>query len=104
MSRMQTVGLKLAKDSEGTRDGKPVVYLRMEATNPLFAPFLKPLLFTVEAHGQHRILEYTGRASPRVLKNGKWVELDALTVFSKLTQSFTALRNGCKRRAAYRQQ
>jgi hypothetical protein len=40
-----------------------------------------PLFFIVETNGEHRILQYTGRTTPRVKAGNKWKDLDAVTVF-----------------------
>jgi len=39
------------------------------------------LHFIVEKDGIHRVLQYTGRTTPCIQKNGKWEDLDAVTVF-----------------------
>jgi hypothetical protein len=80
-SRCETVGFRLVKESETTKNGKPVVRIKMEPTSFIIAQLVDPLYFVVEKDGAHRILQYLGRTTP-VLKNGnKWKELDADTVF-----------------------
>jgi hypothetical protein len=81
LSRTETVGFKLVKESESTRQGKPVLRIRMEATSIIIAQLVDPLYFVVEKDAPHRILQYLGRTTP-VIKNGKkWKDLDADTVF-----------------------
>jgi hypothetical protein len=80
-SRCETVGFRLVKESETTRNGKPVLRIKMEPTSFIIAQLVDPLYFVVEKDGAHRILQYLGRTTP-VLKNGsKWKDLDADTVF-----------------------
>ena len=81
LSRAETVGFKLSKESETTRQGKPVLRIKMEPTSFIIAKLVDPLYFIVEKGAPHRILQYLGRTTP-VIKNGsKWKELDADTVF-----------------------
>lgn len=81
LARSETVGFELARDSESTLDGTKVVRLRMEPTSIILARFVDPLFFIVEKEGDHRILQYTGRTTPRVKSGDTWKDLDALTVF-----------------------
>lgn len=81
LARAETVGFRFVKDSEATWHGKPVVRLRMEPTSVFIASLVKPILFTVERDGNHRILQYIGRTTPRVKSGNTWQDLDALTVF-----------------------
>ncbi len=81
LSRQETVGFKLVKESETTRFGKPVVRIKMEPTSFIIAQLVDPLIFVVERNGAHRILEYIGRTTPRIKTGTKWKELDAFTVF-----------------------
>lgn len=81
IARAETVGFKFTKQFETTRQGKPVVVLRMEPTSWIIAQFVEPLRFTVEKEGQHRVLEYAGRTTPRTQRGNKWEDVDAPTVF-----------------------
>ena len=80
-SRAETVGFKLVKDSDTTMRGKPVVVIRMEPSSLIIASLIDPLRFTIERDPPHRILQYSGRITPAVQRNGKWADIDALTVF-----------------------
>jgi hypothetical protein len=81
LSRAETVGFRLVKESESTRQGKPVLRIKMEPTSIIIAQLVDPLYFIVEKDAPHRILQYLGRTTP-VIKNGnKWKDLDADTVF-----------------------
>jgi len=81
LSRTETVGFKLMKDSFATLNGRPVARIRMEPASFVVAQFVEPLTFTVERDAPHRVLQYFGRTTPSILRNGRWEDLDALTVF-----------------------
>lgn len=81
VARRETVGFKFVKESEAWRAGKPVARLKMQPTSILISPFVDPLYFTVEKASPHRVLDYTGRTTPRMEKNGEWKDIAALTVF-----------------------
>jgi hypothetical protein len=77
----RTFGFRLVKGGETTMHGHTHVQIRMEPTNLLVAGMVKPLVFTVEKDGDHRIVSYVGRTTPRTLKGKSWKYLDAETVF-----------------------
>ncbi len=79
--RRETVGFTFLKASESTSDGKPVVIIKMEPTSPIISALVDPLFFTIEKGGQHHVLEYTGRTTPKVRDGKNWKDLDAVTVF-----------------------
>lgn len=81
LSRTETVGFKLRKESEAVWKEKPVVHIRMEPSSLIVARLLDPLIFVMDKEPPHRILQYTGRTTPSVLKNGRWEDLDGFTVF-----------------------
>ena len=81
ISRRETVGFKLSRESETTFQGKPVVRIKMEPTSMLIRQLVDPLFFVVERDGLHRILEYIGRTTPMVKAGNQWKELDAATIF-----------------------
>ncbi len=80
-TRAETVGFKLYKESETTWHGKPAINIRMQPSSIIIARLVDPLHFIVEKDGEHRVFEYIGRTTPRIQKNGKWEDLDAVTVF-----------------------
>jgi hypothetical protein len=53
----------------------------MEATSLIIAQLVDPVLFTVEKDGQHRVLQYVGRVTPKTKAGNKWNDLDATFVF-----------------------
>jgi hypothetical protein len=81
LSRRETVGFRFVKESESQLQGKPMIILRMEPTSPLIRPLVDALHFKIEKEGAHRVLEYSGRTTPKIRSGNKWKDLDAVTVF-----------------------
>jgi hypothetical protein len=79
--RRETVGFTFVKESEATSQGRGVVIIRMEATSIIIAQLVDPVFFTVEKDGQHRVLKYVGRVTPKAKAGNKWDDLDATVVF-----------------------
>jgi hypothetical protein len=82
VSRAETVGFKFFRESETMWHGKPVLILELEPSSFIIARLVAPLHFVVEKESPHRVLLYTGRTTPSILKNGNWEDLDATTVFN----------------------
>jgi hypothetical protein len=80
--RRETVGFTFVKESETVSQGRHGVIIRMEATSPIIAQLVDPLFFTLEAEKPHRVLEYTGRVTPKAKVGNKWDDLDATCVFA----------------------
>ncbi len=81
VSRAETVGFKLLKESDSTWQGKPVMMVTLQPSSIIIARLVAPLHFVVEKDSPHRVIQYTGRTTPSIRKNGKWDDLDAVTVF-----------------------
>lgn len=81
VSRAETVGFKFIKESDTTWNGKPALMITLQPSSIIIAHLVDPLHFVVEKDGMHRVLQYTGRTTPSIQKNGKWEDLDAVTVF-----------------------
>ena len=79
--RKQTIGFTFSRHAETTWRGKPVVVVRMEASSWVVGLAVDPLFFTMEKDGQHRVLQYTGRTTPRIKSKAGWKDVDAVTVF-----------------------
>ena len=79
--RRETVGFTFARESETTSQGQKVVIIKMEATSLIIARLVDPVFFTVEKDGQHRVLQYTGRVTPKTKVGSHWDDLDATVVF-----------------------
>ena len=81
VSRAETVGFKFFKESETMWRGQPALLVELEPSSIIIARLVDPLHFVVEKNSPHRVIQYTGRTTPSILKNGKWEDLDATTVF-----------------------
>lgn len=81
ISRAETVGFKFFKEADSTFQGKPVALVTMEASSIVIARFVDPLHFVIEKASPHRVLQYSGRTTPSIRRNGKWDDLDGVTVF-----------------------
>jgi len=79
--RTETLSFTFRQQAEETFAGRPVVVIRMQPENWLIRLLVKPVIFTFEKEGEHRCLRYSGRTTPKVLINGHWNDLDAITVF-----------------------
>jgi len=77
----RTFEFELVKTGESLSNGQPVVQLTMKPTSLFIARLVKPLVFTVEQNGPHRLRSYVGRTTPRIQKGKSWKYLDAETVF-----------------------
>ncbi len=81
LSRKETIGFKLMKESESARHGQQVVRIKMEPTSFIIAQLVDPLVFVVDKAGKHHILEYIGRTTPLIRDGSKWKDLDATSIF-----------------------
>jgi hypothetical protein len=79
--RKETVGFTFARHEETTWQGKPVVVIRMAPSSMVIGLIVDPLFFTLEKNGAHRVLQYTGRTTPKLKSKSGWKDLDAVTVF-----------------------
>ena len=79
--RRETVGFTFNKESETTSRGRRVAIIRMAPTSPIIARLVDPLFFTVEQDGQHRVLQYVGRVTPKTRIGNKWEDLDGTFIF-----------------------
>ena len=80
-SRVETVGFTFERDSEAKLNGNEVLLVKMEPGSPIISALIHPLWFTMEQMPPHRVLEYQGRTTPKFQVDGKWKDLEALTVF-----------------------
>ena len=79
--RQETIGFTFIRHAETIWRGKPAVVIRMEATSWVVGLAVDPLFFTMETDGQHRVLQYTGRTTPKIKSKASWKDVDAVTVF-----------------------
>lgn len=81
LSRAETVGFEFTKQVETTVNGKPMVIVKMAPSSLIISALVDPLIFTIERNGQHRVRDYDGRTQPKIQRDGKLKDLDAITVF-----------------------
>lgn len=81
LDRQETVGFKFFKVREEKRGEKDVVVVRMKPTSFIIAQIVDPLHFVFEKEGRHALREISGRTAVKVQKEGKWKDLDALTIY-----------------------
>ena len=79
--RRETVGFTFRKESETQWHGRDVLILRMEPSSMLISALVNSLHFVIEKNPPHRVLEYSGRTTPKLSSSGHWTDLDAVTVF-----------------------
>ncbi len=79
--RMETVGFTFSLDAAKASPGNDVLTVKMEPTSSVISVLVDPLFFTIEAAPPHRVLQYVGRTTPKILVGQKWKDLDAVTIF-----------------------
>jgi hypothetical protein len=79
--RRETVGFTFLKQGESKQHGVEVIILKMEPTSPFIAALVSPLIFALEKAAPHRVLQCTGRTTPKLQVGSKWKDLDAVTIF-----------------------
>jgi hypothetical protein len=79
--RVETVGFTFLKQSRSTSRGRKVLVVKMEPTSPFISALVDPLFFTIEEDPPHRVLQYSGRTTPKMRVGERWKDLDAVTVF-----------------------
>jgi hypothetical protein len=80
--RKETVGFSFSKHTESTWQGRPVVVVRMAPSSMLIGLLVDPLYFILEKDGAHRVLQYTGRTTPKLKTKSGWKDLDGVTIFN----------------------
>jgi len=84
--RFETVGFKFQRDGEGTFEGKPVDIVKMSPSSMVIAMIVKPIYFSIERSDLHRVIKVVGRTVPKFQKDGKWSDLDVISVFHHSTK------------------
>lgn len=74
--RLETVGFKIFKVGEVQRGSQKLIQLRMKASSFVIAAIVDPLNFWYSEDGK-RLVELSGRVSPKTLKSGEFKDLDA---------------------------
>jgi len=79
--RLETVGFTFLKAAGFDAKTPGTVTIKMEATSRIIAALVDPIYFSLEKTTPHRVVEYSGRTTPKLYDRGKWEDLDAVTVF-----------------------
>ncbi len=80
VDRKETVGFSLKKEKDVDYKGAKAVVVKMKPTSLLISALVDPLYFTLDA-ATGRVLELEGRVLPKRRDDGKWKDLDAVTVY-----------------------
>jgi hypothetical protein len=78
---LETVGFTFVKVAGLDAKTPGTVTIKMEATSRIIAALVDPIYFSLEKADPHRVVEYSGRTTPKLYVRGKWEDLDAVTVF-----------------------
>ncbi len=81
LERLETVGFKFVKGRDVTVAGRKAVVITMSASAFFIGFVVKPLSFTFSEDGV-AIYEIDGRISPKLKRDGSWVDVEAESVFS----------------------
>lgn len=76
--RLETVGFSLTKSGEDNWNGRQVVHIKMDPSSFFIGLLVDPVYFTFDKN-TGEIIQYTGRTTPKIKKNGEWQPLDAVT-------------------------
>lgn len=82
--RQETLGFEYFKDGEETLNGQKAFVIKMKPANFMIAAIVKPLFFLYTPDGA-RLLEVRGRTQVKQNVDGKWKDLDAVTVYEYKT-------------------
>jgi len=78
--RLETVGFKIFKDRETKEGDKDCVVLKMKASSFVIAALVDPLYFYFDKNTR-KLMKLDGRTIPKMMKNGKWEDLDAVSFY-----------------------
>mgnify|MGYP003393327415 CR=1 FL=1 len=78
LSRRETIGFYLAKDGERLSKGERIARILLRPKSILIAAFLDPIEFHIRMRDK-KLLSTVGRTQLRILRNGSWQDLIALT-------------------------
>lgn len=81
VERTETVGFTFVKERGSDAKNAEVASIKMEPTSRIIAAIVDPLYFSIEKAPPHRVVQYSGRTTPKLNVRGKWEDLDAVTVF-----------------------
>lgn len=76
--RLETVGFSLSKAGEDNWSGRDVVNIKMDPSSFFIGLLVDPVYFTFDKN-TGELIQYTGRTTPKIKKDGEWQPLDAVT-------------------------
>ncbi|WP_374030162.1 hypothetical protein [Bdellovibrio bacteriovorus] len=79
--RLETVGFTLEKRGETEHKGEKWMELRMKPTSFVIAALVDPIYLWYST-ADKRLTMMKGRVSPKIMKDGKWKDLDAEVVYT----------------------
>jgi hypothetical protein len=85
LDRLESVGFELFKEKETEIDGKKAVAIKMKPSNFIIAAVVDPLTFFFSPDGK-TLMELHGRVPVKKLVDGKYKDLDAVTVYTILSK------------------
>jgi hypothetical protein len=80
--RLETIGFTLQKTAERESAKGRVAEIEMRPANWLLQKIVAPIAFSLELENPHRIVQYTGRTTPKLRRGHTWEDLDAVTTFN----------------------
>jgi hypothetical protein len=81
LDRLESVGFELFKDKETEIDGKKAIAVKMKPSNFIISALVDPLTFFFTPDGKI-LMELFGRVPVKKLVDGKYKDLDAVTVYT----------------------
>lgn len=78
--RQETVGFKIFKDSEKKEGDKDLIVMKMKASSFVIAALVSPLYFYFDKNTK-KLMKLDGRTIPKMKKDGKWEDLDAVSYY-----------------------
>jgi hypothetical protein len=80
--RLETIAFMLRKTGERETQKGRVAEIEMRPANWVLQKMVESIVFSVELQAPHRILQYTGRTTPKLRHGHTWDDLDAVTTFN----------------------
>jgi hypothetical protein len=79
--RQETIGFLVKKVGEENLEGTATTLIKLKPSSLVISALVDPLIFNYTMDGK-RLLKQNGRVDPKLLKEGRWTDLDAEVYFS----------------------
>ena len=79
--RLETIGFVVKKVGEENLEGTPSTLIKLKPSSMVISALVDPLIFNYTMDGK-RLLKQNGRVDPKILKEGRWNDLDAEVYFN----------------------